>query len=198
MDETKDKFVQNRPGRRFDAQDPSAPKASGRPILKPWVRLAGVSVGILLVIGLAALGAWLISTFKSTPTPAETNGPANSNVSTSYQRPVVPAAGLTERSGVQIVQVAVTGGGGLIDLRYQVVDPDKANALHDEATPPVIIDESTGLVVDQLLMGHSHTGSYQAGSTYYLVFENPGNLVQSGAKVSVLLGNAEVDHVAVQ
>jgi hypothetical protein len=83
-------------------------------------------------------------------------------------------------------------------LRFQVVDPDKAAALHDEKTPPALIDETTGVLVDQLLMGHSHTDSFRAGQTYYLIFENPGNLVQSGSKVSVLLGNAEVDHVDVR
>jgi hypothetical protein len=114
------------------------------------------------------------------------------------QRPLVTEDGLVGKSGVKLVYVAITGEGGLIDLRFQVIDPDKANAVHDEETPPTIIDETTGLVVNELLMGHAHTAPYTAGQTYYLIFENPGNIVQSGNRVSVLLGNAAVEHVIVK
>jgi hypothetical protein len=92
----------------------------------------------------------------------------------------------------------VTGGGGLVDLRYQVVDPDRANALHEPSTPPAVVDERSGLVVHELLMSHSHTGPFKAGVTYYLVFNNPGNWVRHGSKVTVLLGNAQVEHVVVR
>ncbi len=92
----------------------------------------------------------------------------------------------------------MTGGGGLVDLRFQAIDPDKAHSVHEDATPPVLIDETTGVVIDTLLMGHSHTSDFVPGVTYYLVFENPGNLLQSGSKVSVLLGDAEIEHIDVR
>ena len=153
-----------------------------------------------MVVGLAALAFWLVTASRESPAAVETNEPAATAVpaAAQWQRPVVSAAGLADRSGVRIVQVAISGGGGLIDLRYQVVDPDKAAVVHDPDRPPVIVDDATGVVVDQLLMGHSHTGSFNAGQTYYMIFENPGNLVQRGSKVSVLLGDAEVDQVDVQ
>ena len=53
-------------------------------------------------------------------------------------------------------------------------------------------------MANSLLMGHSHTDPFQAGVTYYLVFENPGNLVRRGGTVSVLLGDTEIDDVPVQ
>jgi hypothetical protein len=99
---------------------------------------------------------------------------------------------------VKITQVAVTGGGGLVDLRFQALDPDKANALHDAATPPAVVDERTGLVVHDLLMSHSHTGAFKPGVTYYYVFNNPGEIVRRGAKAVVLLGNAQVEDVIVK
>ena len=91
----------------------------------------------------------------------------------------------------------MTGGGGLVDLRYKVTDPDRANALHDQTTPPALVDERTGLVLNQLLMNHAHTGEMKLAVTYYLVFDNPGNWVRRGSKVTVLLGNAQVEHVVV-
>ena len=112
--------------------------------------------------------------------------------------PMVSAAGLAQRSGVRLTRLAVTGAGGLIDLRYQVIDPDKANAVHDRRTPPLLVDEQDGLIVRELLMGHMHHGQLKAGQTYYLIFVNPGNLVRSGSQVTVQLGNARVAHVRVQ
>ena len=100
-------------------------------------------------------------------------------------------------NGVRIESVSLTGAGGLIDLRFLVVEPNKAAALHEPATPPVIVDEGTGLVVSELLMGHSHTGPYRAGGTYYLIFVNPGNLIRQGTEVAVLLGNSQLEHVVV-
>ena len=145
------------------------------------------------------------SAASSSDTPAASGDTTAASASTDakgpaawQQRPLVSAEGLADRIGVRIVYVAVSGGGGLIDLRFQVVDPDKAAALHDTATPPVVIDETNGIVIHDLLMGHYHTGPLNPGQVYYLIFDNAGNLVQRGDKVSVLLGNAEVDHVTVQ
>jgi hypothetical protein len=110
----------------------------------------------------------------------------------------VTAAGLAERSGVRVAQLAVSGAGGLVDLRYQVVDADKANGLHDPATPPLLIEERSGLLVNELLMGHEHKGRMKAGQSYYLIFVNPGNLVRRGTRMTVQLGDARLAHVRVQ
>jgi hypothetical protein len=61
-----------------------------------------------------------------------------------------------------------------------------------------VVDERTGLVVRNLLMNHAHSGAYRAGATYYLVFENPGNWVHRGAEVTVLLGDARIEHITVR
>ena len=176
---------------------PSMPNAPGQ---GSRVRLAGYAVGVLLIVAIAAFGFWITTTVRGTPAVVATSAPVEPTavVPLSLQRPAVTEDGLVEKIGVRIVYVAVTGDGGLIDLRFQVIDPEKANAIHDEDNPPTIIDGTTGLVVNSLLMGHAHTAPYNAGQTYYLIFENPGNIVQSGNQVSVLLGNAEVDHVIVK
>ena len=156
------------------------------------VKVLGILTGVALVAG--ALTAWsLYSTHKdqSVAAPAAV-------AEIAWGRTAVDKDGLAERSGVRLTQVAVTGGGGLIDLRFQVLDPNRANSLHDASTPPAVIDEKSGLVVRDLLMSHAHTGKYTAGETYYLVFENPGNWIRRGANVTVLLGPAQVDHVVVR
>jgi hypothetical protein len=110
----------------------------------------------------------------------------------------VSPAGLVATSGVRVVRVATTGGGGLVDLRYQVVDPDAAAAVHDAKSPPAVVNEATGAVVDRLFMGHSHHGPAKAGVTYYLVLDNVGDAIRRGDRVAVVLGPARVEHVLVR
>lgn len=157
------------------------------------VRLLGTVLGALIV-GLAITAVLVVRAAR----PGHSGASAQQNAAASWHRPSVAAAGLGERSGVRITRVAVTGGGGLIDLRYQVLDPDRASSLHEESTPPALVDEQTGLVVHHLYMDHNHTGPYKQGVTYYYLFDDPGNWVHRGSRVSVLLGNAQVEHVTVQ
>jgi hypothetical protein len=149
-------------------------------------------VSVLAGVAVAAAGLWVWHVAR-TPTGPVTAVP----VPVGWARPAVAADDLGQASGVTITRVAVTAGGGLVDLRFRVVDPDRAHALHDPATPPAVVDEGSGLVVHDLLMNHEHAGDFRTGVTYYLVFTNPGNWVRRGARVTVLLGNAQVEHVAV-
>ncbi|WP_426594677.1 hypothetical protein ACPPVS_03900 [Cellulomonas sp. McL0617] len=155
-------------------------------------RLLGLLVGAALAAGVVTAAIWLSHGSHQDATAA-----ADAAVPVSWGREAVTADGLVARSGVRIVGVTVTGAGGLVDLRYQVVDPDTADALHDPANPPAVVDEETGLVVHDLFMNHSHSGQFKAGETYYLVFDNPNGWIHTGSVVTVLLGDAQVDHVVV-
>jgi hypothetical protein len=175
---------------------PAAPPAPATPPAQRRLgtrraRVLGVSTGVLATLVVASLVLWL---------PNRSSGDTKAaDAGVAWQRPVTGAAGLAERSGVKLTQVAVTGAGGLVDLRYQVLDPDKANSLHAKQTPPALVEERTGLVVNQLLMSHGvHKGPLKAGVTYYLVFNNPVNWVRRGSMVTVLLGNAQDEHVEVR
>jgi hypothetical protein len=154
-------------------------------------RVVGGLAGALVTVVVAVLVLWVSHAFDGGAKRTADKVPV------SWQRPVVTADGLVQQSGVKITQVAVTGDGGLVDLRFKVVEPERANAVHDPTTPPAVVDEESGLVVHELFMDHSHNGPYKAGVTYYLVFVNPGNWVHHGSRVSVMLGDAQVEHVPV-
>jgi hypothetical protein len=142
----------------------------------------------LVTLLVLAVAAGLTAVVYALASPAADRG---------HVPPVVTAAGLVERSGVRLVHVAVTGAGGLVDLRYQVVDADKAQLVHD--TPPLLIEESTGGVVMRPWMGHMHmNASPKQGVTYFVLFENTGDLIRTGGTVTVQLGDARVAHVRVQ
>lgn len=155
----------------------------------PGARLLGFAVGVFLVAAIV-VPAYVV--LRSSPASVdEAAAPTTPPV-------VLPAPAFTARTGVEVVQVAVTGGGGLVDVRYRVVDPDKANAVHERQNPPGLIDEATGVPVWQLVMGHAHKGQVKPGVTYYLVFYNPSDVVRRGEKVTVQLGGARLEHVVVR
>jgi hypothetical protein len=156
-------------------------------------RAHGVRALGLLVGAAIALTPLLVLAARSVP---HTDG-AGQSTGNPLPETVSPS-GLVERSGVRIEHLAATGGGGLLDLRYQVIDPGKAVAVHDPETPPAIIHERTGVVIENLLMDHAHSGQFKAGLTYYLIFHNPGQIVRPGDRVSVVLGDARVEHLRVR
>jgi len=158
--------------------------------------MVGVFTGAAMAIVLAALVVWVPRWWSDDH--AKASDSSSASVPAAWIRPRVSADGLAHASGVKITQLAITGDGGLVDLRYQIVDPDAANVLHDKNTPPGLVDEESGLLVNELFMEHAHKGPFHVGETYYLVFNNPGNLVQRGHKITVLLGNAQVEHVVVR
>ena len=148
-------------------------------------RVLGVVAGAAVALG--AIAGYQLTRAGESPARAGTE----------LRTPVLSPAAFQRASGVRVTRVVVSGGGGLLDLRYQVLDPGAAAAIHDARTPPQLVDERSGLVVADLFMGHSHSGPFKAARSYYLLFDNPGALVKPGARVTVQLGRARLPHVPV-
>ena len=108
-------------------------------------------------------------------------------------------AAFEEKTGVRLVRVAVTGNGGILDLRYRVIDPDKAPVVHDPSKRPAIVDQKTGQVVGSPLMGMwMHAARLKPGVVYYQLLVNHKGLVEAGERVSVRLGGVSLRDVLVR
>jgi len=103
-----------------------------------------------------------------------------------------------EETGVRVIRVAVIAGGGMLDLRYQVVDPDKAVIVHDQERPPTLVHEATGQAVSRPWHDHSHDTELHSAVTYYELIMNPEGMIQSGDQVSIMIGDSRLEHVVVQ
>ena len=155
--------------------------SGARPLIR--TRLLGVIAGVALAIGVLVL-VTSHHTTAAGPIPLPKG---------------VNAAGLLDATGTRIVRVTKAADGGLIDVRYQIVDADKAAALHDIKRPPALVDEHSGTVVSRLLMGHAHgSGTFHNGETYFFELEDPAGLVQRGDPVSIVMGPVRIMHVKVQ
>ena len=144
---------------------------------------ASLVAGVLLV----ALAGWLVLGKGQPAAPRGIPAPASAS------SPAFEAA-----TGVRVIRAAVTAGGGMLDLRYQVLDPNKAVIVHDADKPPTIIDEATGKTFNTPWMQHSHSGDLTAGVTYNLMLMNSGGVIKRGSPVTIVIGDARLEHVSAQ
>jgi hypothetical protein len=142
-----------------------------------------VVVAVLLLVGGGA--AWRLSTQERT-------------VDVRTGTTVVTADGFAARTGIRVDLVAVTAAGGLIEFRYQVVDPDKAVAMiHDTSVHPALVVEGTGQTL-VLASPHRHSADMQLGGTYYFLIANAHNALHDGSSVTLVMGDARLEHLVVE
>jgi hypothetical protein len=99
-------------------------------------------------------------------------------------------AEIEERFGVRFVGIYVVAKGGLIDLRYRVVDAGKAkNFGHYTETSPLLLAQD-GAVEVTLMMLHNHR--VETGRVYYILYRNTDNVIQPGKPVTIQIGDLQL------
>jgi hypothetical protein len=135
---------------------------------------------------MAALAMWLLSTLFG-------NGPASW-----FDRSAASHAAFEEATGVRIERVAISGGGGLVDVQYQVVNPDKAQIVHDDENPLTIVDQRTGRALYLPFHDHESSRELQPARHYRQLIVNGGGVLARGKRVTVSVGDARLENLIVQ
>jgi hypothetical protein len=144
-----------------------------------------------LALVLAGLALWLF-TWSMSPAAGPSAPPSDPMAAISQ-------AAFTDATGVRILRVFSTAGGGMIDVRYQVVDPDKAIIVHDTQNPPKLVNEATGQLIDRPFHDHSSKTQLRAGGTYQEILVNEGGVINPGDLITIFIGSdARLEHVPVQ
>lgn len=110
----------------------------------------------------------------------------------------------TEESlGVKILSLRLSAEDHMIDLRYHVIDPEKAKPFFDNKIKPYLIDNKSGakfLVPDFPKVGSLRQTPkvVQAGRNYFIIFANPGKFLKRGDKVSLIIGEFKIDGLVVE
>jgi hypothetical protein len=139
------------------------------------------------------------SATAATPTAAASRQ-AMASASASAARPSRPLpspSALESQSGIQIAQVGLVASGGLVDVRFKVLDPAKVRALLGKpANAPQLIagDKPPLLPPHQAL----HGAKYGPGQIFYILYPNQRGAVQTGSEVSVAIGDLRLGPVTVQ
>ena len=159
---------------------PTGARRSGR---SPW--RARVAVVVVALVALAA-GIRLTATGG-----AEVPSRVSSTDSLSVEE-------FEHVTGIRIVRVAYSAGGGLLDLAYQILEPNKSGVLHNDDLPPGLYNDRTREVLLQPFHDHSHDGDLHQAIVYHELLVNSGGAVEPGDDVSVLVGRWRLDGVDVQ
>lgn len=112
------------------------------------------------------------------------------------------ASSIEKKWGIRIQTIRLTGSNHFIDLRYRVVDPDKAAELLKRQNKAYLIHESTKakLHVSQTKLGpiRQTTLKPAAMRVYFILFSNLGKAVKKGDKATLVIGDFRAEHLRVQ
>ena len=145
---------------------------------------------LILLPFVAAILAYSIWTTVP-PTAAPVEKPAEPTL--------ISAKTLEERFGLRITRIAVTAAGGIIDVRYQVLDREKAEfLLGDPDNPLFLIVEESGTTLQPSGHAMKHNSRIQDNANYYSFFPNTQNAIKSGTPVTVVFGSLRVEPVVAQ
>lgn len=105
--------------------------------------------------------------------------------------------------GIRIVAIRRSAAGYMLDLRYQVLDPDKAADFVDRGIKPELLVEKSGARLQVPVTGkigplRQSALRAKAGKIYFMFFANPARHVQAGDTVTLSLGEFELRHLRVQ
>ena len=110
---------------------------------------------------------------------------------------------LATKWGIEVSSLRISAQGYMIDFRYKVLDPVKAAALNNPKTKPILTDEATGTklgVPNTPKAGPLRQTAEQleTGRIYWMLFGNPGKVIERGSKITIQIGDFRVEHLEVQ
>lgn len=158
-------------------------KDSSEKITKPmWPRLI---VAVVLLVAIAAAGYWGWQQYQLRLAEAH---------KAEIQAEAI--AQIEDKWGVRFMHVALVAEGGLLDVRYQVTDPDKAIYMFDEVEniPRIIAGNGVELGMND----DPHTHDLEFGFSYFFLLRNTGDSVQPGDLVTIKLGDLELPYFEVE
>ena len=143
-----------------------------------------IMIAIVLIV-LVALGLYGYNAFRA----FQSASPQAETVSSITQ------SALEENYGLRVQLVAVTAAGGMVDLRLQIVDAEKAKAfLADSANFPALY------VGDNVELRTSDTTATQDiqienGKSIFILFPNAGNTLKPGDPVNIVFGDIHLEAI---
>ena len=109
-----------------------------------------------------------------------------------------------ESLGVAVESLRLSAAGYMLDLRYRVLDADRARPLFERTARPILLEEETGAqfaVPTTPKLGQLRSTRVQnvkPGRAYSMIFANPGRIVQPGTRMVLAVGDSRVEGLVVE
>jgi hypothetical protein len=117
------------------------------------------------------------------------------------QRKKVPESQEVEsKNGLKIRGAELVGDGGLLYVRYTVLDPDKAEKVkkgEGTANGPSIENKKNKKVLSAT-GGMKHDHKLRAGQTDFVLYQNTGGAVKKGDTIDITIGGSTLSKVPVE
>lgn len=163
----------------------AAPRRAGAPVARTARQLATTALALLAIVGALA------------PRAAADESDARERA-----RRAARSRYLKREWGVEILWVRALAAGHMLQMRYRVTDPEKAEELFVRANKPVLVHERSGLklrVPSPATTGEMrNSNAPKEGRIYWMLFGNPGGIVESGDTVTIQIGSFEVEGLVVE
>ncbi|MDH4209311.1 MAG: hypothetical protein OEV76_10585 [Anaerolineae bacterium] len=174
------------PGKRLPMHNTTA---DSRPVLRRSALRGAPFFATSMAILLLSIGA-LAGCRAGTAGEATATKPTGEGIS---------AGDLEERYGVSVRLLAVTAGGGIVDLRLKILDAEKgALLLGDPPKPPTLIVEETGAVLQIPQESISEDLGLRQGEVLILLYPNAQGAVKSGTQVTIVFENERLEPIEAQ
>jgi hypothetical protein len=148
------------------------------------------------VFGVAAWVAAIVPLGGCATAPAEIDAKAVA---------AAEAPSIEDTYGIRVEGLRLTAAGSMLDLRYRVLDPQKAAPFLNGKIQPALLDEARSAklgVPDTPTLGRirqtSRNNVIYTDRSYFVMFGNPGKALQSGDKVALLLGSVKITELVVR
>jgi hypothetical protein len=145
-------------------------------------------------IGVLWCGTLLLTGCATGPVSAEAPVP---------EQPVISA--VEAEWGIRVEGLRLSAAGSMLDFRYRVLDATKAAPLLNGKTQPLLLDEAHGAklgVPETPVLGRmrqtARNNNISLDRNYFIMFGNPGKVLQSGDKVTLQLGQVKITDLIVQ
>jgi hypothetical protein len=112
-------------------------------------------------------------------------------------KPLPPPSAQETQFGIQIAHVSLTAAGGLVDVRFKVLDAVKARQLMGNAAhPPMLVagDNPPLMPPHNALKG----ARFAPGQIFYILYPNARSAIKPGVAVTVAMGEVRLGPVTVE
>jgi hypothetical protein len=101
------------------------------------------------------------------------------------------------------VRIKPAVNGMMLDLRYRVIDLEKAREMIKQSTPITLVDQASGAILPIPNMAkvgklRNLPNSDDTKILYWIFFNNPGGMVKPGTKVTLVIGDVQIKDIPVE
>ena len=155
-----------------------------------------VIIAVVLVVG--------VVTWRAATNGRTTTAPDPTLSGTLSAADIAPSSPEVEQAwGIRLTGIYLLADGGLVGLRYEVIDDQTSHRLHangGRVLPTLTVENRSGEISSNSVMMHAHYGDGQVnGKTFTILYGNANGLVHTGDRVTVTMNDGlQIQHVLVQ